>query len=97
MHRISVISEAIFITVSEPFEKVEGSFPFWDPNLFEDEDGRLYLYWGSSNVTPVYGGELDRDTMKLKGEPVELIAAREEELGYERNGADHKTPKHRSR
>lgn len=93
MHRISVISEAIFITVSEPFEKVEGSFPFWDPNLFEDEDGRLYLYWGSSNVTPVYGGELDRDTMKLKGEPVELIAAREEELGYERNGADHKTPK----
>ena len=79
--------------VSEPFEKVEGSFPFWDPNLFEDEDGRLYLYWGSSNVTPVYGGELDRDTMKLKGEPVELIAAREEELGYERNGADHKTPK----
>lgn len=31
--------------------------------------------------------------MKLKGEPVELIAAREEELGYERNGADHKTPK----
>ena len=31
---------------SDEYEKIDGAFPFWDPNLFEDEDGRLYFYWG---------------------------------------------------
>ena len=31
----------------------------WDPALFKDDDGRWYLYWGSSNVFPLYGIEID--------------------------------------
>ena len=27
-----------------PYEKIEGNFPFWDPNLFIDDDGRVYFY-----------------------------------------------------
>ena len=30
--------------VKGPYEKIEGSFTFWDPNLFWDEDGRIYFY-----------------------------------------------------
>ena len=29
-----------------PYEKIEGTFPYWDPNLFIDDDGRVYFYWG---------------------------------------------------
>src|SRR5689334_13118605 len=31
----------------------------WDPALFKDDDGRWYLYWGSSHQYPLYGIELD--------------------------------------
>ena len=32
----------------------------WDPAIFHDEDtDRWYMYWGSSNVYPIYGIELD--------------------------------------
>lgn len=31
----------------------------WDPNLYVDEDKRLYLYWGCSDVNPTLGVELD--------------------------------------
>jgi len=46
------------------FEEIEGTFPFWDPNLFWDTDGRIYFYWGCSNVTPLYGVELNPEDMK---------------------------------
>ena len=29
-----------------PWERIEGDFSFWDPNLFVDDDGRVYFYWG---------------------------------------------------
>ncbi len=41
-----------------------------DPDLFLDDDGRLYFYYGTSNQTPIYGVELDSKTFKLIGEPV---------------------------
>jgi xylan 1,4-beta-xylosidase len=31
----------------------------WDPSFFRDDDGRVYVYWGSSNTYPLYGMELD--------------------------------------
>lgn len=37
------------------FERIPGAFDFWDPNLFLDDDGRLYFYWGCSNMTPIWG------------------------------------------
>jgi xylan 1,4-beta-xylosidase len=36
----------------------------WDPDFFTDDDGRLYMYNGSSNRYPLYGIELDRKTLK---------------------------------
>ena len=29
-----------------PHEKIEGSFTFWDPNAFQDGDGRVYFLLG---------------------------------------------------
>ena len=72
-----------------PYEKVEGSFPFWDPNLFIDEDGRIYFYWGCSNVTPIWGVELDPETMLPKGKKIALISGHPQEIGYERVGEDN--------
>ena len=72
-----------------PYERIEGTFPFWDPNLFVDDDGRVYFYWGCSNETPIYGVELDAKTMRPKTAPQELVAGHPEVIGYERRGEDH--------
>ena len=72
-----------------PYEKIEGTFPYWDPNLFIDEDGRVYFYWGCSNVTPIYGVELDPETMLPLGEPKAMIEGHPYEIGYERIGEDN--------
>ena len=74
-----------------PYEKIEGSFPYWDPNLFWDDDGRVYFYWGCSNETPIYGVELDPETMLPKGEKTALIEGHPYEIGYERVGEDNST------
>lgn len=79
--------------LEEPFEKIEGTFPFWDPDLFLDDDGKLYFYWGCSNVTPIYGVELDRETMRPKTEPLVMFDSNDTVLGYERSGENHNPPK----
>ncbi len=68
------------------FEEVNAPFPFWDPDLFQDDDGRVYLYWGCTNTQPIWGVEMDPKTMEPIGEKVPLIYGRETELGYERPG-----------
>ena len=72
------------------FERLPGTFDFWDPNLFLDDDGRMYFYWGCSNMTPIWGVELNPDTMERLGEPVVLIENHNKEYGYERTGEDHR-------
>ena len=72
-----------------PYERIEGDFPYWDPNLFIDDDGRVYFYWGCSNATPIYGVELDPVTMKPKTDKVALIDGHPDEIGYERVGNDN--------
>ncbi|MEV0354821.1 family 43 glycosylhydrolase [Nocardia sp. NPDC050697] len=66
-----------------------GTFPFWDPNLFQDHDDRLYLYWGCSNRTPIHGVELDRDSFAPVGSRQAVVAAAADERGWERTGEDH--------
>ena len=72
-----------------PYEKIDGTFPYWDPNLFVDDDGRIYFYWGCSNEKPIYGVELDPVTMNPKGEPIPLIEGHPFQIGYERIGEDN--------
>ena len=79
--------------ISGEWEELEGSFPFWDPDLFCDDDGRLYLYWGCSNITPIWGVELDRETMRPIGEKQVMFTMDNKTRGYERVGRDHVSPK----
>ena len=72
--------------LTEPFTEVSAPFAFWDPDMFCDDDGRVYFYWGCSNTSPIWGVELDPETMTPIGEKKELIFGRENELGYERPG-----------
>ncbi len=66
----------------------------WDPALFYDEDvNKWYMYWGSSNVYPIFGAELDKSrnlTYKEKNNYKELIYLHPEEHGWERFGRNHR-------
>ena len=72
--------------LTEPFTEVSAPFSFWDPDMFCDDDGRVYFYWGCSNMSPIWGVELDPEAMTPIGEKKELIFGHEKELGYERPG-----------
>lgn len=39
--------------LNQKFEEVAAPFPFWDPDLFQDEDGKLFLHWGCTNTEPM--------------------------------------------
>jgi xylan 1,4-beta-xylosidase len=58
----------------------------WDPAFHFDDDGRLYCYWGSSNVYPIYGIEVDPKTFKPIGEKKELLHLNQERFGWQRFG-----------
>ena len=75
-----------------PYERIPGSFDFWDPALFVDDDGRFYFFYGCNNITPIYGVELDPATMKPIGERHELIFGDPFKNGYERCGENHSAP-----
>ena len=70
--------------LSDDFEKVSEPFAFWDPDIFEDDDGRVYFYWGCGNTEPIWGVEMDRETMLPIGEKVALIDQDKSIHGWER-------------
>lgn len=63
----------------------------WDPALFKDGDGQWYLYWGSSNLFPIYGQKIAFDDHKLiyQTHAQPLLALNPQEHGWERFGQDH--------
>ncbi|HPS13892.1 MAG TPA: family 43 glycosylhydrolase [Prolixibacteraceae bacterium] len=63
-------------------EKLE--IPVWDPTFLFDDDQRLYLYWGCSNVNPLYGVEVDyKNNFSFKGKPAELLHSDIADHGWE--------------
>ena len=58
----------------------------WDPAFFLDDDNRLYCYFGSSNLYPLYGIEIDRKTFKPIGEKKEVFQLNDERFGWQRFG-----------
>ncbi|MBP6813174.1 MAG: family 43 glycosylhydrolase, partial [Saprospiraceae bacterium] len=58
----------------------------WDPAFFTDDDGRLYMYSGSSNRYPLKGIELDRKTLKPIGTRTELYTLQPDRYGWQRFG-----------
>ncbi|WP_236886417.1 family 43 glycosylhydrolase [Dyella thiooxydans] len=71
----------------------------WDPGLFQDNDGKVYMYWGSSNVYPMYGQQIDLklgDETEGEGKRLAWLGAAKSLLrlhpdqhGWERFGRDH--------
>jgi hypothetical protein len=57
-----------------------------DPDLFVDDDGRMYFYYGCSNINPLYAIELDSKTINPIGKPVEVFNSDKKNLGWERPG-----------
>jgi len=58
----------------------------WDPAFFTDDDGRLYMYNGSSNAFPLKGIELDRKTLQPLGTRTELFILNPSRFGWQRFG-----------
>jgi xylan 1,4-beta-xylosidase len=58
----------------------------WDPDFFTDEDGKLYMYNGSSNSYPIYGIEINRKTFFPVGARKELLLLNDERYGWQRFG-----------
>ncbi|RPD39883.1 family 43 glycosylhydrolase [Chitinophaga barathri] len=58
----------------------------WDPAFFPDDDGRLYMYNGSSNRYPLYGVELDRKTLQPLGTRKEMYLLEDWRYGWQRFG-----------
>ena len=63
-----------------------------DPNIFVDDDGKVYLYEESSNKWPIRGVELDTGNYFIpKGEKTDLVNHDPENHGWERFGQDHRS------
>jgi xylan 1,4-beta-xylosidase len=59
----------------------------WDPQIFWDkEKDEVYMYYGSSNLYPLYGVKLNRKTFQPEGERIPVLALNDDEHGWERFG-----------
>lgn len=70
--------------LKDDFEFVSAEMKFWDPHTFCDDDGKIYFYWGCTNNQPIWGVEMDPNTMTPKRKKVPLVGGNPEERGYER-------------
>lgn len=78
--------------INEPFRPLTHTAgKWWDPAMFQDDDGRVYFYHGSSQ-NPIMGVELDRNTLKPLGEFTELAGSDAENRGWERVGHNNIAP-----
>lgn len=71
----------------------------WDPALFHDPDtDKWYMYWGSSNVYPIFGAELDHSRRLTYKNPEPSKAYQSMfwldpwQHGWERFGPNHSDP-----
>ncbi|GJM31575.1 MAG: endo-1,4-beta-xylanase [Saprospiraceae bacterium] len=59
----------------------------WDPGfLYDEEQDKLYLYWGSSNEFPLFGTEINTETLQSDGYVKPLLSLHPEDHGWERFG-----------
>lgn len=65
------------------------TLPSWDPCLFLDDDGKLYLYYGSSNEYPLKGVEISRDDFRPVSKIYDIMMLLPEEHGWERFGMNN--------
>jgi xylan 1,4-beta-xylosidase len=72
------------------WESLGKPFDVGDPDLFADEDGRVYLYYGLSYNGGISGLELDpKNQFKPIGQPFQCFRANYAQHGFERRGEDN--------
>ncbi|MGN0163670.1 MAG: family 43 glycosylhydrolase [Candidatus Ornithomonoglobus sp.] len=75
-----------FIDIGRPLV-ADGAYPgvAIDPDVFTDEDGASYLYWGNGHM---YAAKLSEDMTSFDGEPVDITPPdfREGSCVFKRNG-----------
>lgn len=77
---------------TDRWESVETKFVYGmtDPAFYKDDDGKMYMYWGCSDVDPIMGVQIDPDDgFKAIGEPVVLIEHNIEKYGWEVPGINN--------
>lgn len=65
------------------------ALPSWDPAFLLDDDGRLYLYYGSSNEYALKGVELDRRDFHPISKIHEIMLLHPDLHGWERFGMNN--------
>ena len=65
------------------------TLPSWDPCLFLDDDGKLYLYYGSSNEYPIKAVELSRDNFLPISKIHNVVMLDPKHHGWERFGMNN--------
>ena len=74
----------------DKWELVSQTFSVGDPDLFADDDGRVYLYYGLSYNGAISGMELDpNNQFRPIGEPFLCFRANYARHGWERRGDDN--------
>ena len=63
--------------------------PSWDPCLFLDDDGKLYLYYGSSNEYPLKAVEISREDFSPISRIYDVVLLHPKEHGWERFGMNN--------
>jgi hypothetical protein len=75
---------------SGKWEFVGQPFKVGDPDLFADDDGRVYLYYGLSYNGAISGMELDpKNGFRPIGQPFECFRANYAKHGWERRGDEN--------
>ncbi len=93
MYSCSMNSKDVYATTdpkSGVWDKV-GTFDsdrYGDANIFIDDDGRFYMYYGWSQIMPFMVVELDPETFKEISEPEVLFFGNHAEHGFERRRAE---------
>jgi hypothetical protein len=77
------------------WERIDTQFEYskfgsGDAAFYQDDDGRIYIYWGCSDKNPIAGVEVDpKNGFKAIGEPQPLIGHHFQEHGWEEKGANN--------
>lgn len=70
------------------------TYPQHDPAFYKDDDGKVYFYWGCSDVDPIMGVEVDpKDGFRAIGEPKVLIKHNCDKYGWEVPGKNNEEPR----
>lgn len=68
-------------------EEIKTDIRQTDPDIFVDDDGSVYVYWGCSNKDPIMGAKVDpANGFKIVGTPKVLVSHNYAENGWEKDG-----------